>query len=125
MPEKIIRHASFWYVEDGVMHTALRGDAVNVTRKEDLQRGETFGAFATEAELTGGTPLALLAASRAVLPVVEPAPFQAPVPAAAVEPDEPYVDPDDEPTDPAVDPVVVDAPVIEPPTPEKPHSRRR
>ncbi|MEU4367545.1 hypothetical protein [Micromonospora chersina] len=56
MAEKTIVHGSFWYLdEDGLHQTAVRGDTVNITRDEDLRRGERHGAFATKEDLAEGS----------------------------------------------------------------------
>ncbi|MFG3639090.1 hypothetical protein ACGF3C_02300 [Micromonospora sp. NPDC047762] len=56
MAEKTIVHGSFWYLdEDGLHQTAVRGDRVDITRDEDLKRGERHGAFATDEDLAEGS----------------------------------------------------------------------
>ncbi|MGW3608946.1 hypothetical protein ACWD6N_03505 [Micromonospora sp. NPDC005163] len=65
MAERTIIHGSFWYVDDeGRQLTALRGDTVDVTRDEDLRRGERHGAFATERDLADGSELRQFMARR-------------------------------------------------------------
>ncbi|MER7164502.1 hypothetical protein ABT336_00265 [Micromonospora sp. NPDC000207] len=86
MAEKVIKHASFWYVTaEGVHQTALRGDTVDIERPEDQARGERHGAFATKEDLAAGTPLAAYIASREAA--------AGPVPAAG-DPADPEPDPD-------------------------------
>ncbi|WP_229401921.1 hypothetical protein [Micromonospora okii] len=56
MAEKTIVHGSFWYLDrDGLHQTAVRGDTVDITRDEDLKRGERHGAFATDEDLAEGS----------------------------------------------------------------------
>ncbi|MBM0275100.1 hypothetical protein [Micromonospora tarensis] len=56
MAEKTIIHGSFWYIDDEGLHqSAVRGDKVDITRDEDLKRGERHGAFATDEDLAPGS----------------------------------------------------------------------
>lgn len=65
MAEKTIIHGSFWYVDDDGGHrTAVRGDTVDITRDEDLKRGEQHGAFASGADLADGSEFRQFIAQR-------------------------------------------------------------
>lgn len=52
MPKRLVIHALFTYTDPSSKRrrTAFRGEVINVG-KEDLARGERFGAFGTEADL--------------------------------------------------------------------------
>ncbi|MFF3867357.1 hypothetical protein [Micromonospora sp. NPDC001898] len=66
MAEKTIVHGSFWYLDgEGLHQTAVRGDTVDITRDEDLKRGERHGAFATEKDLAEGSDFRAFVARRA------------------------------------------------------------
>lgn len=65
MAEKTIKHASFWYVDDqGGHRTATRGETVDITRDEDLKRGEQHEAFATDVDLVEGSEFSRFLATR-------------------------------------------------------------
>lgn len=65
MAEKTIIHGSFWYIDDEGRHlTAVRGETVDITRDEDLNRGERHGAFATGRDLADGSEFRQFMAQR-------------------------------------------------------------
>ncbi|MEU4781032.1 hypothetical protein [Micromonospora sp. NPDC023633] len=71
MAEKTIVHGSFWYIDDEGRHqSAVRGDTVDITRDEDLKRGERHGAFATEEDLAEGSDFRAFVDRRAAAPGV-------------------------------------------------------
>lgn len=83
MAEKTIKHASFWYVDKQDRSvTALRGETVDITNDEDVERGERLGAFATDDDMKPGTVFGdFLVARKAEEPAPEPVVTQPDAPA--------------------------------------------